>query len=87
MISTPTGVQQLSRAQVVAAAECTDFQTAPSGIQFCDVREGTGKKPEKGSLIRQVAPAAVSGRPLSLVRSLLIFMYGAFSADVIIVDV
>ncbi|KAK9837432.1 hypothetical protein WJX81_002092 [Elliptochloris bilobata] len=33
------------------AAECA-LSTAPSGIAFCDTREGTGKEPAKGSLIR-----------------------------------
>ena len=37
-----------------SAAECT-LATAPSGIAFCDTREGTGKEPVKGSLIRFAA--------------------------------
>lgn len=36
----------------LAANECTDFQTAPSGIQWCEVVEGTGEPPVKGARIR-----------------------------------
>ena len=37
-----------------SAAECV-LTTAPSGIAFCDTREGTGKVPAKGSLIRSAS--------------------------------
>ncbi|KAL4857482.1 Peptidyl-prolyl cis-trans isomerase FKBP13 [Chlorella vulgaris] len=39
-------------AAALAANECTDFQTAPSGIQWCEVVEGTGEPPVKGARIR-----------------------------------
>jgi hypothetical protein len=34
-----------------AAASC-DFISSPSGLQYCDVKEGEGPEPAKGSLIR-----------------------------------
>ena len=37
--------------------ECEQLTTAGNGIQFCDTKEGTGKAPAKGALIR-LSPVA-----------------------------
>lgn len=41
-------------APVAAAAEaaCGDLVETPSGLKFCEIAEGAGKEPSKGSLIR-----------------------------------
>ncbi|CAL8471891.1 g11433 [Coccomyxa elongata] len=39
-------------AAALSVPQCETLSTAINGIQFCDVREGTGKSPAKGSLIR-----------------------------------
>ena len=39
-------------AAAVSVPKCAELSTAANGIQYCDVREGTGKVPSKGSLIR-----------------------------------
>ena len=36
----------------VSVPQCAELTTAASGIQYCDVTEGTGKAPTKGSMIR-----------------------------------
>lgn len=45
-------------AAAISVPQCETLSTATNGIQFCDVREGTGKSPAKGSLIRWVAEHA-----------------------------
>jgi FKBP-type peptidyl-prolyl cis-trans isomerase len=39
-------------AQPAQAAATCDLTSSPSGLQFCDIREGEGPEPAKGSLIR-----------------------------------
>jgi hypothetical protein len=36
----------------VSVPQCAELTSAANGIQFCDVTEGSGKSPAKGSLIR-----------------------------------
>lgn len=40
-----------SEAAAAAAPECV-LQSTPSGLQFCELQEGTGPSPVKGALIR-----------------------------------
>ncbi|CAL5220915.1 g3010 [Coccomyxa viridis] len=39
-------------AGAITVPECEQLTTAGNGIQFCDTKEGTGKAPAKGALIR-----------------------------------
>ena len=39
-------------AKAITVPECDQLTTAGNGIHFCDTREGTGKTPAKGALIR-----------------------------------
>ncbi|EIE23709.1 hypothetical protein COCSUDRAFT_53436 [Coccomyxa subellipsoidea C-169] len=39
-------------AAAVSVPQCEELTSAPNGIQYCEVREGTGNTPAKGSLIR-----------------------------------
>ncbi|KAK9814292.1 hypothetical protein WJX72_003523 [[Myrmecia] bisecta] len=39
-------------ASAAATQKCTDFVTAPNGIKFCEIQEGTGPSPQKGAMIR-----------------------------------
>ncbi|KAK9905890.1 hypothetical protein WJX75_008221 [Coccomyxa subellipsoidea] len=39
-------------ASALSVPQCEQLTSATNGIQFCDVREGIGSKPAKGSLIR-----------------------------------
>lgn len=39
-------------AEAIKVPECEELTTAGNGIQFCDTKEGTGKAPAKGALIR-----------------------------------
>lgn len=39
-------------AAALAVPQCEQLTSAANGIQYCDVREGVGKAPSKGSLIR-----------------------------------
>lgn len=41
----------LPAGSAAAAATC-DFITSPSGLQYCDTKEGEGPEPAKGALIR-----------------------------------
>ena len=43
--------QPLSAA-AISVPQCEQLTTAGNGIQFCDTKEGTGKTPAKGALIR-----------------------------------
>ena len=39
-------------AEAITVPECEQLTTAANGIQFCDTKEGSGKTPAKGALIR-----------------------------------
>ena len=39
-------------AEAITVPQCEQLTTAGNGIQFCDTKEGTGKAPAKGALIR-----------------------------------
>ncbi|CAK0783232.1 hypothetical protein CVIRNUC_006431 [Coccomyxa viridis] len=39
-------------AAAISVPQCEQLTTAGNGIQFCDTKEGTGKTPAKGALIR-----------------------------------
>jgi len=41
-------------AEAITVPECEQLTTAGNGIQFCDTKEGTGKAPAKGALIRSL---------------------------------
>lgn len=43
-------------AKAISVPECEQLTTAGNGIQFCNTKEGTGKSPAKGALIRYVCP-------------------------------
>ena len=45
-------LQQGEAAAALAVPQCGELTSAANGIQYCDVTEGTGKLPAKGSLIR-----------------------------------
>ncbi len=48
-----SGALQVSAsAEAAAFGSCSDFQTSASGLQWCDVQEGTGKSPAKGASIK-----------------------------------
>jgi hypothetical protein len=39
-------------AEPAAAAAACEFISSPSGLQYCDTKEGDGPEPAKGALIR-----------------------------------
>ena len=39
-------------AEAISVPQCEQLITAGNGIQFCDTKEGTGKTPAKGAVIR-----------------------------------
>lgn len=45
-------IPALSPKRAQAEGACTDFSTAANGIKWCDTKEGSGKTPNKGQLIR-----------------------------------
>ncbi len=47
------GSAALANAAGAADTCATEFKVAPSGLSYCDAREGTGPSPAAGSLIRQ----------------------------------
>ncbi|KAK9844414.1 hypothetical protein WJX74_002168 [Apatococcus lobatus] len=47
-----SGALQVSAAAAAASTSCTDFKTSASGLQWCDIQEGSGKSPTKGASIK-----------------------------------
>ncbi|CAD7700771.1 unnamed protein product [Ostreobium quekettii] len=45
------GSAWIGRPGIVAAADC-EFQSSPSGLEFCDLKEGSGPEPTKGAKIK-----------------------------------
>ncbi|KAK9865514.1 hypothetical protein WJX84_001776 [Apatococcus fuscideae] len=48
-----SGALQISAAATAAAPpSCSDYKTSSSGLQWCDIQEGTGKSPNKGQSVK-----------------------------------